>query len=87
VAKDVFGYALGYYDGDYEPIGTQGAAPFVNPLPGNGTGKFNYPPHANTGLLSGKNLYNGNIRHMMQALNHVNLDGDTTFGLAKKNHK
>ncbi|WP_276480271.1 LamG-like jellyroll fold domain-containing protein [Paraflavitalea pollutisoli] len=48
VAKDVFGYSLGYFKDDYKPIGT-GATAF----------SLNYQGAAVD--LTGKNLFNGNI--------------------------
>ena len=67
VAKDAMGYALGYYENDYQPIGTLGSNTFGvsnNTVESLSTGG---------GAVSvGENLYNGNIKHMVTAL----LDND-----------
>lgn len=51
IAKDVMGYSLGYYAGDYKPIGGTNAAAFGMEYQGQ------------TGDIAGQNLYNGNISH------------------------
>lgn len=54
VAKDVFGYSLSYFDGDYTPLSTTFFGTSVAmPIAGSSLAA------ANTGL------YNGNIRHMV----------------------
>jgi len=49
VAKDALAYSLGYYAGDYQPIGGSGFNAFA----------ANY--QQNPGDITGQNLYNGNI--------------------------
>jgi len=49
VSRDAYGYSLGYYSGDYSPIGTTSATAF----------NVNYAPAPND--PTGQNLYNGNI--------------------------
>ncbi|UYQ95593.1 hypothetical protein MKQ68_10820 [Chitinophaga horti] len=56
VPRDVFGYSINYYGGDYQPI-----APF-RPL-----ADFGWQP--GTGTSAGVNLYNGNIASTTLALN------------------
>jgi len=54
VARDVFGFSLGYFTNDYTPIGPAGTGDFL----------------ANTGTLDPANssLFNGNIRHMATSI-------------------
>jgi len=62
VAMDVTGYMMGYFEGDYKPIGNNTMEP------------------ATIGTLfgtAGKNLYNGNIRHTVMAI-----QGMKTLGAA-----
>ncbi|MDP2174455.1 MAG: hypothetical protein Q8K70_00950, partial [Bacteroidota bacterium] len=63
VAKDVFGFSLGYYEADQTPIGMNR---MVNPL----TIAQQFTP-STVGTTLGNaspNLYNGNIRHMVTAI-------------------
>jgi hypothetical protein len=63
VAKDVFGFSLGYYEGDHTPIGMNRT---LNPL----TIAQQFTP-STVGTTLGNaspNLYNGNIRHMVTAI-------------------
>ncbi|MDY8138497.1 DUF6443 domain-containing protein, partial [Aquimarina sp. 2201CG5-10] len=66
VAKDAMGYSLSYYQGDYTSVGNTSAA-------------FNYSN--TTGLQSNKNLYNGNIKTMVNRL----LDNDESMLTAQVN--
>jgi hypothetical protein len=60
VAKDVVGFSLGYYSGDYSPIGGNPAeAAYSETNFGNGS----------------SNLYNGNIRHMVTAIEGLDIQG------------
>ncbi|WP_166437076.1 LamG-like jellyroll fold domain-containing protein [Niastella caeni] len=59
VARDVMSFSLGYFNGDYQPIGG-GSAYSMN---------YNYQdPNA----TSGKELFNGNISHTTLAINMLN---------------
>jgi RHS repeat-associated protein len=60
-ARDVMSYTLGYYFGDYKPVG------FI----GGNANAFNMP-FANTATGFGANLYNGNIGHTTVALSQLN---------------
>jgi RHS repeat-associated protein len=73
-AKDVYGYNLGYYEGDYTPIGT-GTNNFIQPEVGYSGTDFN-----GSTAHGGQSLYNGNIRHMVQSLNNVRMESDTIMG-------
>jgi RHS repeat-associated protein len=59
MARDVFGFSLGYYNGDYQPIDA-GVTAFA----------LNYTG-ATTGAVSGKPLYNGNISNATYALSKL----------------
>jgi RHS repeat-associated protein len=60
VAKDVVGFSLGYYGGDYSPIGGNPAeAAYAGTAFGNGT----------------DDLFNGNIRHMVTAIEGLAIQG------------
>ena len=61
VAQDVFGYTLGYFAGDYAAIG--------QPTTDNNFEAYLGIPTAKSDLLNNnKDLYNGNINHMVTAL-------------------
>ncbi|TWF40529.1 RHS repeat-associated protein [Chitinophaga polysaccharea] len=60
-AKDVAGFSLDYFQGDYKPIGVTGTA---NP--------FALQWSAQSGDLAGQNLYNGNISHSVLSLKGIN---------------
>ncbi|NLU92484.1 RHS repeat-associated core domain-containing protein [Chitinophaga sp. Ak27] len=60
-AKDVAGFSLDYFVGDYKPIGVTGTA---NP--------FALQWNPQSGDLSGQNLYNGNISHSVLSLKGIN---------------
>jgi len=78
VAKDVYEYNLGYYEGDYQPI-VSSTTDFISPEVASGTtNAFNNPLLAATPSLTGKSLFNVNIRHIVQGLNQLNIEGDTT---------
>jgi len=57
VPRDVMGYSLGYYSGDYKPIGGSGATAFGNSYSNSGGAS-----------TSGQNLFNGNIGSSTYAL-------------------
>lgn len=61
VAADAMGYSLGYYDNDYQPIGSLGTNTF-------GVSTANSGVEQQDGIDVGDNLYNGNIKHMATAL-------------------
>lgn len=64
VAKDVYGFSLNYFNGDYAPISSSVANTFVsvpNNLAQTTLNDSNTPDGVNTGL----DLFNGNIRAMM----------------------
>lgn len=66
VARDVFGFNLNYFDGDYKAIG--------------GTNPFAQKPTTLSGSATGKSLYNGNINSMLvniPKLGEANLYGYT----------
>ncbi|MGN6640189.1 MAG: hypothetical protein ACTHJ8_14870, partial [Mucilaginibacter sp.] len=60
VAKDAFGYSLGYYTNDYKPIGGTGYAAFAKQYT------------QNIGDITGQNLYNGNISTSTYAISSIN---------------
>ncbi|SDR89174.1 RHS repeat-associated core domain-containing protein [Mucilaginibacter mallensis] len=59
VARDAYGYSLGYYTNDYNPIGGSGYAAFA----------LKYT--AATGDITGQSLYNGNISNATLAINQL----------------
>ncbi len=59
IAKDVFGFVLNYFSGDYNPIGG-GASGFINPVPSNET--------ASAYDMGDQGLFNGNIKQMTVGL-------------------
>jgi RHS repeat-associated protein len=61
VARDAMGYTLGYYNGDYAPIGTLGANTF-------GLSTANSGVETQDGVNVGDELYNGNIKQMVTSL-------------------
>ncbi|WP_147415982.1 RHS repeat-associated core domain-containing protein [Ulvibacterium marinum] len=61
VARDAMGYTLGYYSGDYAPIGTLGTNTFGISTANNGT-------ETQEGVNVGEELYNGNIKQMVTGL-------------------
>lgn len=56
VAKDALAYSLGYYAGDYKPIG------------GTGSSAFGMQYQGQVGDIAGQNLYNGNISNTTVAI-------------------
>jgi len=75
VGKDAYAYSLGYYQGDYKPIGGTGAAAFSRTYT------------ANTTDITGQNLYNGNISNTTYAIANIN-SGQTagyTYGYDQLN--
>jgi len=71
VCRDVMGYNLGYYEGDYRAIALD---------PTKTLSQSNYfTPHVSSTALdfASPNLYNGNIRHMITALKPFMLSGST----------
>ncbi len=80
VAKDVYGYNLGYFEGDFQPIGSS-ISGFISPEVASGTSNpFKDPTLATPPSFTGQSMYNGNIRHMVQGLNQLSIAGDTTVG-------
>ena len=70
-ARDVFGYTLNYFEGDYAPAGLGAAYQYTNPERG----------HVGTGFGNGApSLYNGNIRSSTVSLSKVN--GTAPIGYA-----
>lgn len=65
IGKDVFGYSLGYYGGDYSAIGGIGATAFAQQY------------EAQQGSSGGQSLYNGNISNATYAINKID-NGRTT---------
>jgi RHS repeat-associated protein len=63
-ARDVFAFSIGYYHGDYKPVGASAQNP--NPTPA-----FDLQ-FTNTTTGFGANLYNGNISHTTIALSQFN---------------
>ena len=61
VAKDAYGYSLGYYTNDYKPIG--GTTTYT---------AFNDQYTQNTGDITGQSLYNGNISTSTYAISPIN---------------
>lgn len=59
IARDVFGFTLGYNNNDYTPIGT------VN------TSAFNMSYNADVALSTGNPLFNGNVSYSTLALGNV----------------
>ncbi|WP_421939095.1 RHS repeat domain-containing protein [Pedobacter sp.] len=57
IAKDALAYSLGYYTGDYTPIG--------------GGSAFAYQFQGNNNLSAGRNLYNGNIASSTYAIAQI----------------
>jgi hypothetical protein len=70
VAKDALAYSLGYYSGDYTPIGGSGYSAFG----------MNYQPDSTD--VSGLNLYNGNISNSTYAI--ANIQNGNTVGYTYK---
>ncbi len=60
IAQDAYGYSLGYYSGDYTPIGGSTANAFALHYQGAG------------GDITGQSLYNGNISNTTLALSALN---------------
>ena len=61
VGNDMFGFSLGYYNGDYSPAGGT-SADFIAS-----------PSSMSTGFMGArKDLFNGNISHMVTSSKHVN---------------
>lgn len=62
-AKDVYSYALHYFEGDYNPIGAVAVTPIITELPAANI--------ANSDVAANSNdLYNGNIKAMQTTLTH-----------------
>lgn len=74
IARDAFGYTLGYYNGDYAPVNGLSAGPglFVPSTTGS-----DLEAHRN-------NLYNGNISHMVTSIVDPNTDQVLPQGYAYK---
>ncbi|MBD1395428.1 RHS repeat-associated core domain-containing protein [Mucilaginibacter glaciei] len=60
IPKDAYAYSLGYYNGDYQPAGTTAAL------------GFNMSYSAQSGDVSGQNLYNGNISNSTLSISQFN---------------
>lgn len=60
VAKDAYGYSLGYYTNDYKPIGGTGFTAFADQYTQNPTD------------ITGQSLYNGNISTSTYAISPIN---------------
>jgi RHS repeat-associated protein len=60
VAKDAYGYSLGYYHNDFKPIGGSSYVAFANQYT------------QNIGDITGQNLYNGNISTSTVAISALN---------------
>ena len=60
IAKDAFGYSIGYYSGDYAPIVPAGSTAFG----------LQYTSAA--GDITGQGLYNGNISNTILSLSQIN---------------
>lgn len=71
VAKDVYGYSLGFFEGDQTPIGlTRASSPLQN--------QDLFTPLTTTSALgrASDDLWNGNIRHMVTAIKpYMAIDG------------
>lgn len=67
IMPDVFGYSLGYFGADYEPIGT-GVTAFGS--------SYSHPAASAPGDITGKALYNGNISQATYAIGLLN-NGET----------
>ena len=76
VARDVYGYTLGYYIGDFTPIGSIGGGATV-------TSANNSMAAKTSSDLSGasSSLYNGNIRHMITAISQFMGGGAAPQGM------
>lgn len=62
VGRDALGFSLGYYDNDYTPIGGVNAKAF---------NILYQSPQTAPGTESGKQLFNGNIRHATYAIRQL----------------
>ncbi|WP_443938770.1 RHS repeat domain-containing protein [Pedobacter sp. MW01-1-1] len=58
IAKDALAYSLGYYQGDYSPVG--------------GGSAFGHSYQASNANAAGRNLYNGNISNSTYAIENIN---------------
>ena len=76
VARDVFGYSLGFYRGDYKAIGQSSGEI--------STTDFFMPalPSASGYNMAAPDLWNGNIRHMQTALKPFMADSSQPQGMA-----
>lgn len=63
VAKDVVGYTIGYFNGDYNAIGTSNMEADYS-----GSGAYDFGNGSN-------NLYNGNIRHLVTSIEGLTMMG------------
>lgn len=74
-ARDIFGYSLGYYAGDYTPIGGTSATAFAL--------QYQAPTPDLTGQVrnyeSGRSLYNGNISHSTYAISTLDAGRTTPY--------
>jgi RHS repeat-associated protein len=72
VSKDAFAFTLGYFNGDYTPVGGINAPAFNQPAPAS---------DAINGGTTATNLYNGNISYSFNALLPLdnNTNGASTF--------
>ncbi|WP_199118231.1 RHS repeat-associated core domain-containing protein [Pedobacter sp. ASV28] len=71
VAKDALAFSLGYYQGDYEPIGGAAANAFAHNFQPIGTAPVDMGG-------AGRPLFNGNISHGTYAI--ASIDGENTVG-------
>ena len=71
VARDAFGFSLNYFNNDYSAIGT-GIQSFA-------TGLRNLPLN-NDGMITGAELFNGNIASMLVSIPKLGIAGDGNSG-------
>jgi len=73
VAKDAYGYSLGYYTGDYTPIG------------GTAYKAFSLQYSQTMGDITGQSLYNGNISNTTYAINQLGTPVGYTYAYDQLN--
>jgi RHS repeat-associated protein len=73
VARDAVGFTLSYFNNDYQPINT-GVQPFA-------TGLHNLPQLNNDGMITGAELYNGNIASMLVNIPKLGIGGNGNSGV------
>ncbi len=71
-ARDAFGFALNYFNNDYKPLGT-GVQTFAN-------GMHNLPQLNNDGMVTGAELFNGNIASMLVSIPKLGIAGNGNSG-------